>query len=77
MNARGDTGEAAGQISADVLYTLPELKQRLGLGDFAMRQARQAGLPVRKIGRRRYVLGSDVVTWLKARKEAESNVAQG
>jgi hypothetical protein len=56
--------EPAGLITADALYTLGEIQQRLKLGQHAMRQARRAGLPVRRIGRRAYVLGRDVIAFL-------------
>lgn len=67
MTAQGI--DDAGKIRADELYTLPELKRRLSLGDYAMRQARRAGLKVRTIGRRRYVMGADVLQWLSEQKE--------
>jgi hypothetical protein len=59
-----DTPDGPGLISADVLYTLPELKKRLQLGDHAMRTARRKGLVVTRIGRRGYVLGKDVMTFV-------------
>lgn len=52
-----------GHIAADTLYTLAEIQSRLRLGQHAMRQARRAGLRVRRIGRRAYVLGRDVLTF--------------
>ena len=51
----------AGEISADGMYTLAEIRARLGLGTCALREARRHGLPVRKIGRRSYVLGRDIL----------------
>ncbi len=56
--------DAPGVISADSLYTLAEIQQRLKLGQAAMRQARLAGLRVVKIGRRRYVLGRDLISFI-------------
>jgi hypothetical protein len=58
--------EAPGQISADSLYTLAEVKQRLKLGNYALRQARRAGLQVRRIGRRAYVLGRDLIQFVES-----------
>ena len=55
-----------GVISADSLYTLGEVRERLKLGEAAMRQARRAGLKVRTIGRRRYVLGKDLLDFVES-----------
>lgn len=54
-----------GEISADSLYTLDELNDRLGLGKKALRTARREGLTVKRIGRRGYVLGRDVIDWFE------------
>ncbi len=54
-----------GLIDAGSLYTLPEIKARLGLGKAALRTARRRGLVVRKIGRKGYVLGKDVMTYIE------------
>ena len=62
--ATGQRSDAPGLVSADCLYTLAEVQERLRLGQAAMRQARRAGLRVRKIGRRRYVLGRDLMTYV-------------
>ena len=60
-----DRADAPGVVSADCLYTLDEVRDRLKLGQAAMRQARRAGLKVRKIGRRRYVLGRDLLAFVE------------
>ncbi len=54
-----------GEITRDAAYTLDELNARLGVGKGALRQARRQGLAVRRIGRRSYVLGKDVIDWLE------------
>lgn len=54
-----------GEINADSLYTLDELNDRLGLGKSALRSARREGLAVKRIGRRGYVLGKDVIAWFE------------
>ena len=64
-NATPSRPDAPGLIAVDCLYTLAEIRQRLKLGQHAMRQARRAGLRVRRIGRRRYVLGRDVLEFLQ------------
>ena len=56
---------ASGCISADQLYTLEEIRARLGLGLAALRTARRQGLKVRRIGRRGYVLGRDVMAYVE------------
>ena len=48
------------------LYTLDELNDRLGLGKKALRTARREGLIVKRIGRRGYVLGRDVIEWFES-----------
>ena len=53
----------SGEIPADSMYTLSEIRARLGLGTYALREARRHGLPVRKIGRRSYVLGKDILAF--------------
>jgi hypothetical protein len=54
-----------GRISADELYTLEEIQARLGLGTAALRTARRQGLTVRRIGRRGYLLGRDVMKFVE------------
>jgi hypothetical protein len=56
-----------GEIRADSLYTLDELMDRLRLGKAALRKARREGLIVKRIGRRSYVLGRDMIEWFAAR----------
>ena len=61
-----------GAIADNELYTLAEIRERLGLGTYALRQARRQGLRVYRIGRRAYVLGFDVLEFVK-RKEGVGN----
>jgi hypothetical protein len=58
--------DAPGVVSADTLYTLAEIQERLKLGQYAMRQARRAGLRVCRIGRRAYVFGRDLMEFLNS-----------
>ena len=58
--------DAPGLVTADTLYTLAEVEERLKLGPHAMRQARRAGLRVRRIGRRGYVLGRDILQFVES-----------
>jgi hypothetical protein len=55
----------AGEINADSLYTLDEVQARLGLGKWAIRTARREGLVVKRIGRRGYVHGRDLIDWFQ------------
>jgi len=50
---------AVGEIRKDATYTLKEFKRRLGIGDAAIRQMKREGLPLRKIGKAKYVMGED------------------
>jgi hypothetical protein len=59
-----------GFISAHEVYTLDEFCGRMKLGTAAMRSARRKGLPVRQIGSRGYVLGSDLIEYISREPEA-------
>ena len=54
---------AIGPIRSDELYPLVDLKRRAGLSVAALRQARRKGLRVQYIGRRGFVLGSDLIEY--------------
>ena len=64
--AATNASERPGEIAADSMYTLEEIQKRLGLGQAAMRTARRAGLKVRRIGRRGYVLGKDLLAYVES-----------
>lgn len=70
MDSCVDLGEFkkaySGYVEADSLYTLEEFQGRLRLGKQAWRTARAQGLPVRVVGRRKYVLGVDALQWMQA-----------
>ena len=53
------------QIHSDRAYDLSALKS-LGLGTAAIREARRDGLPVHRLGRRSFVIGSELIDHLKA-----------
>jgi hypothetical protein len=57
--------DSPGHVTADAVYTLDEIQRRLQLGQHALRMARRAGLKVRRIGRRGYVLGRDVLEFVQ------------
>ncbi len=54
-----------GHISADCLYTLAEIKIRLGLGTHALRMARRKGLRVLRVGRCGFVAGEDLMQFIR------------
>ena len=54
-----------GVIRADEAYELREFARRCRLGEFALREARQKGLKVISVGRRRYVLGRHWLEFLE------------
>ena len=53
-----------GEIDPDKLYSLEAFKHVSGMGDWAMRSARKAGLKMKKIGNRKFVSGKDFVDFL-------------
>lgn len=52
-------------IDTGRLYPLENFKAIAGLGQHAMRQVRRAGLPIKRIGRVKYVLGDDYIQFVK------------
>ena len=60
-----------GVFKADEAYSLGEAQRRLGFGIHAMRSARRAGLQTRKVGRRKYLLGADILAYLASRPVAK------
>ena len=52
-----------GHVAMNELYTLAEIKRRLGLGAHALRTARRHGLRVLHIGRNDFVLGQDLIQY--------------
>jgi hypothetical protein len=60
-----DTLREPGVIRADCAYSLDQVKNRLGLGTAAIRTARRKGLTVRRVGRKSFVLGADLLTYIQ------------
>jgi hypothetical protein len=73
MSSSRKRTDIAGEIHADSMYTLSEIHARLGLGTYALRQARKQGLPVRKIGRRSFVLGKDLLSFVAGGRQGVGN----
>jgi hypothetical protein len=59
--ATAGTIPETGVIRAGELYTLTELKRRMGLGDSGWRELRDRGLQSVLIGKKTCVLGADVL----------------
>jgi predicted methyltransferase len=55
-----------GVILPDALYTIDNIKARLGLGIHALRMMRRAGLPVKYIGGRAFLKGSDLIQHIES-----------
>jgi hypothetical protein len=60
---------ALGVIDTGAVYTLPALKDRLGVTDAWLRAARRRGLRVRYAGRRAFVTGADFMSYIAASQE--------
>lgn len=52
-------------IRAGEAYSIGTFRKITGMGDAAMRAARRGGLPIRKVGTRSYILGSDWLAYLE------------
>lgn len=59
-----------GEILLNAIYRADELKSRMGWSDSAFRAAKHRGLKVRRDGKRVYVLGNEVIEYLKGRTDA-------
>lgn len=60
---------AAGQIEPQTLYSLEEFKQVSGMRNWALREARKAGLKMLKIGNRKFVKGQAFIDFLESQNE--------
>jgi hypothetical protein len=60
-----DTLREPGVIRADCAYDLQQVKARLGLGTAAIRTARRKGLTVRRVGRKSFILGADILAYIQ------------
>lgn len=54
----------AGAIFQDALYRADELKARMGWKDAAFRAACRKGLKVYRVGKRAFVVGSDIIAFV-------------
>jgi len=53
------------EFRPDCIYTLEDVRAILGLGAAALRSARRKGLIVRRVGRRSFVLGRDLLAYVE------------
>jgi len=67
MMATATLSDAAGigVIEPHILYHIDEARRRLGWGKGALRAARRKGLEIRYAGRRGYVLGRDIIEYIR------------
>jgi hypothetical protein len=65
---RGGTNSPPSFIDPNHLYTLDEVKARMGWRDAAFRAAVRAGLKTHRSGKRLYVLGSDLIDFVTKRE---------
>lgn len=70
---RAGSPKVPGVLRSDELYTLAELEARLKVGSWGLRMARRAGLRMYKMGKRKFVLGADVIAYLQSRALPESS----
>tara|TARA_B100001741_G_scaffold291319_2_gene271415 strand:- start:3510 stop:3728 length:219 start_codon:yes stop_codon:yes gene_type:complete len=56
-------------IAAEALYSLNEVKLRLGIGDATLRKARREGLPVYRFGKCGFIHGTDLIDFLKKKNQ--------
>ena len=56
-------------IAAGMAYPVDEFRERARLGRAAYRNVRRSGLPVRRVGRRSFVLGADWLAFLASRPQ--------
>ena len=58
-------GVPRGVVDPERLYTLVAFKEIMDLGKVAMQRARRAGLKVRYVGNKAYILGEDYIQYVK------------
>ena len=53
-------------IRADAAYHISEINKRFGIGEWSLRKMRRNGLPVRRCGRKSWVLGRDLLAYIES-----------
>jgi len=62
--SEGPAPYVPGAIVSDALYRLDEAAARLGWGGHALRAARRRGLKIHRCGKRGYVTGRDLLSFV-------------
>ena len=62
--------KGTGPIQKNTIYPLGDFMGRVGMGEFAIRNARRAGLKVVRIGKKVFIRGEDFISFLDAQAEA-------
>lgn len=57
------------KIEPQSLYSLEEFKRVSGMGNWALRSARKAGLQMLKIGNRKFVKGQSFIDFIESQNE--------
>ena len=65
------------EVVKDRAYSLDDFKERTGLGDAGLRNARRSGLKVRYAHNRGYVLGADWIHYLENQTTVPPGPAEG
>lgn len=61
------------KIEPQTLYSLEEFKQVSGMGAWALRMARKAGLKMLQVGNRKFVRGLDFIDFLESTNGDSTN----
>ncbi|MGI9458396.1 MAG: hypothetical protein ACR2NF_00215 [Pirellulales bacterium] len=61
-----------GTITKDTIYSLPEVKSRLGISDSGLREARRKGLPIHRLGKRGFVSGAELIAFVTKGDEGDA-----
>jgi hypothetical protein len=65
------TAAACGEIRPESMYTLEEIKSRLGIGAGSLRAMRRQGLTVRYQGRIGLIFGRDLIAHIESSGKTE------
>ena len=63
--------QGRGELRADALYPIGVFLRRLGIGRHSLTALRRQGLPVRAIGTRLFIDGSEALAMLRRQWQAE------
>jgi hypothetical protein len=67
----------SGSVRADEVLSLREFGRRLGLASRALCDCQRAGLRTILVGRCKYVLGSDALTWFRGLASRQAGNGDG